>query len=92
MADLASFIRRADEGLLQPVEEGDYDRLVSVMGFLLEVKERSVATDDMFDVLHDTIELLKSYDQELPEEVNVQLQVTTLFPRDANALALFLSS
>lgn len=33
-------------------------------------------TDDMFEPLEETIELLKFYDQELPEEVNVLLQVT----------------
>lgn len=73
--DLSSFIRSADEGLLQTVEEGDYDKLISVMGYLMNVKERQVTTDDMFEPLHDTIELLKQYDQELPEEVNVLLQV-----------------
>ncbi|XP_072155544.1 dynein beta chain, ciliary isoform X1 [Bemisia tabaci] len=72
--DLSSFIRSADEGLLQTVEEGDYDKLISVMGYLMNVKERQVTTDDMFEPLHDTIELLKQYDQELPEEVNVLLQ------------------
>ncbi|KAK6645275.1 hypothetical protein RUM43_001551 [Polyplax serrata] len=74
LADLASFIRKADEGLLQNVEEGDYNALVNVMGYLMNVKERQVATDDMFEPIKLTIELLKSYDQELPEEVNVFLQ------------------
>ena len=60
----------------QPVEEGDYERLVNVMGYLMNVKERQLTTDDMFEPLWQTIELLKFYDQELPEEVNVLLQVT----------------
>lgn len=76
MSDLANFIRKADEGLLQNVQEGDYDALVSVMGYLMNVKERQAATDGMFEPLKQTIELLKSYDQELPEEVNVLLQVS----------------
>ena len=58
----------------QPVEEGDYDRLVSVMGYLMNVKTRAESTDDMFEPLRDTIALLQSYDQELPEEVNVLLK------------------
>nr|CAD7593189.1 unnamed protein product [Timema genevievae] len=72
LSDLAGFIHEADEGLLQPVEEGDYERLVNVMGYLMNVKERQASTDDMFEPLRQTIELLKFYDQELPEEVNVQ--------------------
>lgn len=76
LSDLANFIREADEGLQQPVEEGDYERLVNVMGYLMNVKERQLTTDDMFEPLEQTIELLKFYDQELPEEVNVLLQVT----------------
>lgn len=75
LSGLANFIREADEGLLQPVSEGDYEGLVSVMGFLMHVKERQEDTDEMFEPLHNTIELLKYYDQELPEQVNVLLQV-----------------
>lgn len=62
-------------GLLQPVPEGDYDALVAVMGYLMNVKERAVTTDDMFQPLTETIELLKFYDMDIPEEVNVLLQV-----------------
>lgn len=75
MADLGNFIHQADEGLLQPVEEGDYQGLVNVMGYLMNVKERQATTDEMFEPIKNTIELLKHYDQELPEEVNVLLQV-----------------
>ncbi|KAF5277248.1 hypothetical protein FQR65_LT00356 [Abscondita terminalis] len=74
LCDLSSFIRTADEGLQQTVVEGDYGALVNVMGFLLKVKERQKTTDDMFGPLKETIELLKFYDQDIPEEVNVLLQ------------------
>lgn len=74
LCDLGQFIRKADEGLQQTVVEGDYQALVNVMGYLLHVKERQVNTDDMFGPLRDTIELLKFYDQDIPEEVNVYLQ------------------
>ncbi|XP_014206492.1 dynein beta chain, ciliary [Copidosoma floridanum] len=74
LSDLSKFIRCADEGLLQQIQPGDYTGLVSVMGFLLQVKERQPITDEMFQPLQETIELLKFYDQDIPEEVNVLLQ------------------
>ena len=74
--DLSEFIKVADVGLTQPVEEGDYNGLVAVMGHLMAVKDRQSATDEMFEPLKQTIELLKTYDQEMPEEVHAQLQVS----------------
>ena len=74
LTDLGQFIRSADEGLQQTVIEGDYQALVNVMGYLLHVKERQATTDEMFGPLRETIELLKFYDQDIPEEVNVYLQ------------------
>ncbi len=67
--DLADFIKTADKGLLTPVEEGDYQGLVDVMGHLMAVKDRQATTDEMFEPLKQTIELLKTYDQEMPEVV-----------------------
>lgn len=63
---------------MQPVEEGDYNGLVNVMAYLMNVKERQEITDEMFDPLKETIELLKFYDQDLLEEVNVLLQVSMI--------------
>lgn len=74
LMDLATFIRRADEQLLQQVVEGDYDGLVNTMAYLLNVKERAITTDNMFEPMQDIINLLKYYDQDIPEEVNVLLQ------------------
>jgi dynein heavy chain, axonemal len=74
LSDLANFIRQAAEGLLQTVNEGDYAALVKIMGFLMNVKERCAVTDEMFEPLTETIELLKYYDMDIPEEVNVLLQ------------------
>lgn len=48
-----------------------------MMGHLMAVKEKQLTTDDMFVPLRATIELLKTYGQELPEEVHTQLQVAT---------------
>ncbi|KFQ91060.1 Dynein heavy chain 9, axonemal, partial [Nipponia nippon] len=74
LADLDEFIRTADKGLSKKVEKGDYDGLVEIMGHLLAVKERHSVTDAMFEPLKQTIELLKTYEQQLPEEVYKQLE------------------
>lgn len=74
LCDLSSFIRQADEGLLQTVKEGDYEGLVNIMAYLLNVKERGTSTDEMFEPMQETIALLKYYDMDIPEEVNVLLQ------------------
>ena len=75
LADLEAFMKVARMGLTKPVKEGDYDGLVEVMGHLMKVKERQTATDNMFEPLKQTIELLKSYGEEMPEETHVKLQV-----------------
>ena len=41
----------------------------------MAVKERSTTTDAMFEPLKQSIELLKSYEQELSEETHTLLQV-----------------
>lgn len=74
LTDLGNFIRKADEGLLQTVVEGDYEGLVSIMAYLMQVKERTLTTDEMFEPMQETIDLLKYYDMDIPEEVNVLLQ------------------
>ena len=75
LKDLDDFIQTADAGLNQPIKEGDYTGLVKVMGHVMAVKDRQAATDEMFEPLKETIELLKSYNQEMPEDVYLQLQV-----------------
>ncbi|NXY74435.1 DYH9 protein, partial [Glareola pratincola] len=74
LADLDEFIKTADKGLSKKVEKGDYGGLVEIMGHLLAVKERHSVTDAMFEPLKQTIELLKTYEQQLPEEVYRQLE------------------
>lgn len=73
--DLETFMKVARTGLKKPLKEGDYDGLVEVMGHLMKVKERQAATDTMFEPLKQTIELLKTYGEEMPEETHVKLQV-----------------
>ncbi|KAL3316100.1 Dynein heavy chain 9, axonemal [Cichlidogyrus casuarinus] len=48
--------------------------LVGVMGLLGSVKERQAATDTMFEPLKATIELLRSYNQEMSDHVHQQLE------------------
>ncbi|NXF83974.1 DYH9 protein, partial [Sclerurus mexicanus] len=74
LADLEEFIQTAQMGLSRKVEKGDFDGLVEVMGHLLAVKEQHSATDAMFEPLKETVELLRAYEQQLPEEVHQQLE------------------
>ncbi|NXH48679.1 DYH9 protein, partial [Dicaeum eximium] len=74
LADLDEFIQTTEKGLNRKVEKGDYGGLVEVMGHLLAVKERHSATDAMFEPLKETTELLRAYEQQLPEEVHQQLE------------------
>ncbi|XP_006869595.1 PREDICTED: dynein heavy chain 17, axonemal [Chrysochloris asiatica] len=74
LADLETFMKVARMGLSKTLKEGDYDGLVEVMGHLMKVKERQAATDTMFEPLKQTIELLKTYGEEIPEETLLKLQ------------------
>lgn len=76
LSDLEDFIKVTESGLGQTVEEGDYNGLVEIMGNLMAVKERQITTDDMFEPLLHTIDLLKTYKQELPDAVYKQLEVS----------------
>ncbi|XP_036766314.2 dynein axonemal heavy chain 17 [Manis pentadactyla] len=74
LADLEAFMKVTRMGLTKTLKEGDYDGLVEVMGHLMKVKERQMVTDNMFVPLKETIELLKTYGDEMPEEIHVKLQ------------------
>ncbi|KAM6049902.1 dynein axonemal heavy chain 17 [Theristicus caerulescens] len=73
LQELKDFIREANAGLSKPLEEGDYDGLVEVMGYLMRVKERQAVTDNMFEPLKETVALLSTYGEEMPEEIHLQL-------------------
>jgi dynein heavy chain len=73
--ELQEFILKTDAQLKRPVKEGDYNFLVEIMAHLAAIKQREQATDALFTPLKETIELLKSYNQELPEEVHQQLEI-----------------
>lgn len=46
------------------------------MKHLGQVKDRQIATDEMFEPLKQTIELLKTYNQEMPDDVHQLLEVS----------------
>ena len=73
--DLSTFIKNTSSGLELDIQEGDYDGLVGVMVHLLAVKERQAVTDDMFEPLKQTVELLSVYTQDTPEDVLQKLEV-----------------
>ena len=73
LSDLQDFVKSTDEGLQQGVVEGDFEGLIDVMGYIIAVKDRQNNTDNMFDPLKQTIELLKSYNHEMSETVYEQL-------------------
>ncbi|XP_015735401.1 dynein heavy chain 17, axonemal [Coturnix japonica] len=73
LQELDAFIKEVTAGLSKPVEEGDYDGLVEAMGHLMRVKDRQATTDVMFGPLKETIALLSTYGEEMPEEVHQQL-------------------
>ena len=73
--DLEEFIKVAKSGLSVEVSEDDYNGLVGVMGHLMAVKDRQATTDNMFEPLKETIELLQSYDQVMSDAVHQQLEV-----------------
>nr|VZI28891.1 unnamed protein product [Spirometra erinaceieuropaei] len=74
LKELAEFIQVTSKGLEDEVKPGDYEHLVSTMGFLGGMKERQAATDEMFEPLQQTIELLKTYQHQMPDEVHRQLE------------------
>jgi len=78
LQELENFITEADRGLLTPVQEGDYEGLLRVMGFLYHVRERQVTTDVMFEPIKEIINMLKIYDVEFSEETYLKLQVICL--------------
>ncbi|XP_051851510.1 dynein axonemal heavy chain 9 [Antechinus flavipes] len=74
LADLEVFIRNGENGLNKKIEKGDFTGLVKIMRLLMALKERQSSTDEMFEPLKHTIELLKIYEQELPDAVFKQLE------------------
>ncbi|XP_041937573.1 dynein heavy chain 11, axonemal [Alosa sapidissima] len=72
--NLAVFIESTDGGLSKKVTDGDYAGLVDIMGHLMAIRDRQISTDQHFKPLQATADLLKTYGQQLPEDVYAQLE------------------
>ncbi|CAF3393401.1 unnamed protein product [Rotaria sp. Silwood1] len=73
LQELADFIKLHDKGLNVTVNEGDYDSLVEVMAHLGAVREKLPMFDAMFEPLKQKLELLKTYGQEINDDVYERL-------------------
>ncbi len=56
---------------------------VQMMSHLMAVKDKQTIADNMFEPLKATIELLKTYGQELSDDVHLQVQVSTLHSQES---------
>uniref|UniRef100_A0A8C0HXD6 Dynein axonemal heavy chain 11 n=1 Tax=Balaenoptera musculus TaxID=9771 RepID=A0A8C0HXD6_BALMU len=72
--ELQEFIKETGVGLQRELSEDDHDGLVDIMGHLLAVRSRQRATDELFEPLKETITLLETYGQKMPEQVYAQLE------------------
>jgi dynein heavy chain len=68
LTDLSRFIGTTKDGLGMKISEGDYDSLVHSMNLLHAVKQRTQTTDNMFEPMRKTVNLLKQFGVELPED------------------------
>nr|XP_056713421.1 dynein axonemal heavy chain 11 [Euleptes europaea] len=74
LTDLEEFIKMTNAGLQKELKEGDYNGLVDVMVHLLAVRDRQATTDELFRPLKDTIVLLESYGQKMPDHIYVLVE------------------
>lgn len=75
ISELEDFILQAEWRLKEPVRSGDYQSLVQVMGYLLDIRSRQAGTDRLFEPISDVVDLLEQYGEALPERVHSQLEV-----------------
>ncbi|XP_033023836.1 dynein heavy chain 11, axonemal-like [Lacerta agilis] len=73
ITELAKFIHETEKGLAKQVNEGDYTLLVEIMGHLMAIRDRQ-SIEDIFKPLKSTAELLRSYGQQLPEQIYTELE------------------
>eukprot|EP00003_Mantamonas_plastica_P006669 TRINITY_DN1548_c0_g2_i8.p1 TRINITY_DN1548_c0_g2~~TRINITY_DN1548_c0_g2_i8.p1 ORF type:complete len:4445 (-),score=1771.15 TRINITY_DN1548_c0_g2_i8:52-13386(-) len=73
LRDYYEFVDAVTQGMETPVEPGDFEALVTVMGHLHEVKVRSDRYVMMFEPLRDRVALLRRYGRTIPPEVMKQM-------------------
>lgn len=76
--ELGSFNENTETGLAKTVTDGDYGKLVDIMSHLMAIRDRQLSTEQHFKPLKATSNLLKTYNQQLPEQVYILLEVTSL--------------
>ncbi|XP_007888401.2 dynein axonemal heavy chain 11-like [Callorhinchus milii] len=74
VSELVEFIRDTEKGFAKEVQDGDYVGLVEIMTHLMAVRDRQSTTDDNFESLKKTAELLRSYGQQVPEQIYAALE------------------
>ncbi|KAL8165284.1 UNVERIFIED_CONTAM: hypothetical protein K2H54_038432 [Gekko kuhli] len=74
LTDLEEFIKMTDAGLQKELKEGDYNGLIDVMVHLMAVRDRQTTTNELFKPLKDTIILLESYGQKMPDHIYVLVE------------------
>lgn len=90
LKELDEFIKVKDVHLAKEVKEGDYHHLVSMMGHLGDVREKTTQYDNMFEPIKQKIELLKLYGQEVPDDVFEKLQVLEFLSFFGNNFRVFI--
>ncbi|VDD79742.1 unnamed protein product [Mesocestoides corti] len=74
LSNLDDFIKTSNKALEEDPAPGDYDRLVGTMSCLGAVKARQSATDELFEPLKQTADLLRSYGQEVSQEIQLLIE------------------
>lgn len=90
--ELGSFIENTEIGLARTVTDGDYGKLVDIMGHLMAIRDRQMSTEQHFKPLKATSNLLKTYNQQLPENVYILLEVTLLASDSTTFLSMYTAS
>lgn len=72
---LRDFTVEINDTILKPLEEGNYEGLVSIMRSLFKVRERQGEYDSLFELLADILHFLKVYDVEIPADVFILMHV-----------------
>lgn len=68
--ELNVFVKENKKGLVGKIEEQGYEGLVKAMGLLHAIKHRSASIDKRFEPLRKTVNLLRQFGVELPDEVH----------------------
>lgn len=67
--DLELFIRNGKTILEIPIHKDDYDGLLKVMEIQVEIKDKRIKFNDLFQPLLNIVELLRIYGEEFSQEI-----------------------